>query len=69
MLIMGSFNYIDYHGLMFPKESHNEKSLEYFEKFNLNDDDLIAITYPKSGKVFFLWFVFVFMALGIVKKH
>lgn len=54
---------------MFPKESHNEKSLEYFEKFNLNDDDLIAITYPKSGKVFFLWFVFVFMALGIVKKH
>ncbi|XP_057196921.1 sulfotransferase family 2, cytosolic sulfotransferase 3 isoform X1 [Triplophysa rosa] len=49
MLIMGSVNYMYYHGLMFPKESHNENSLEYFEKFNLNDDDVIAITYPKSG--------------------
>lgn len=35
---------------MLPKENHNENSLEYFEKFIQNDDDVIAITYPKSGK-------------------
>ncbi|KAL2084470.1 hypothetical protein ACEWY4_019988 [Coilia grayii] len=41
--------YIKYHGLLCPKETHSEDSLKYLEGFNMRDDDVIAITYPKSG--------------------
>ncbi|KAL2084471.1 hypothetical protein ACEWY4_019989 [Coilia grayii] len=43
--------YIKYRGLLCPKETHSEDSLKYFEGFNTRDDDVIAITYPKSGTV------------------
>lgn len=42
--------YLIYHGLLCPKETHSPESLKYFEEFNVRDDDVIAITYPKSGK-------------------
>lgn len=42
--------YLIYHGLMLPKISHSWESLSYFEKFDFKDDDVIAVTYPKSGK-------------------
>lgn len=40
---------MDYHGLPLPRIAHNEDSLEYFEKFEVQDDDIFAVTYPKSG--------------------
>ncbi|XP_052000556.1 sulfotransferase 2B1-like isoform X2 [Xyrauchen texanus] len=46
---MESVKYIDYHGLMCPKESHSKHSFRYFEKFNVMDNDVVIITYPKSG--------------------
>ncbi|KAI5611996.1 sulfotransferase family 2, cytosolic sulfotransferase 3 [Silurus asotus] len=38
-----------YHGLYLPKIAHTEDSLKYFESFKFQDDDVIAVTYPKSG--------------------
>ncbi|XP_051577142.1 sulfotransferase family 2, cytosolic sulfotransferase 3 isoform X2 [Myxocyprinus asiaticus] len=46
---MESVKYIDYHGLMCPKESHSKHSFRYFEKFSVMDNDVFIITYPKSG--------------------
>ncbi|XP_041964398.1 sulfotransferase 2B1-like [Alosa sapidissima] len=42
-------NYLNYHGLPLPRIAHSEDSLKYFESFQVNDDDVFAITYPKSG--------------------
>ncbi|KAK3515336.1 hypothetical protein QTP70_017191, partial [Hemibagrus guttatus] len=41
--------YLLYHGLLLTKISHTDESLKYFESFQVQDDDVIAITYPKSG--------------------
>ncbi|KAK3541657.1 hypothetical protein QTP86_034662 [Hemibagrus guttatus] len=41
--------YLLYHGLLLPKIVHTDESLKYFESFQVQDDDVIAITYPKSG--------------------
>ncbi|XP_058232315.1 LOW QUALITY PROTEIN: sulfotransferase 2B1-like [Hemibagrus wyckioides] len=38
-----------YHGLLLPTISHTDESLKYFESFQVQDDDVIAVTYPKSG--------------------
>lgn len=43
-----------HHGLMFPKETHSQESLTYFaQQFTFQDDDAIAVTYPKSGQCAF----------------
>ncbi|XP_026851829.2 sulfotransferase 2B1-like isoform X1 [Electrophorus electricus] len=41
--------YLVYHGLFLPKVAHSENSLNYFETFVVQDDDIFIISYPKSG--------------------
>ncbi|MCI4391297.1 hypothetical protein PGIGA_G00132390 [Pangasianodon gigas] len=41
--------YMLYKGLLLPKIVHTEDSLKYFESFDVQDDDVFAVTYPKSG--------------------
>ena len=41
--------YLDFHGYMLPKSAHTAESLEFAQKFKFKDDDVIAVTYPKSG--------------------
>ncbi|XP_075937533.1 sulfotransferase family 2, cytosolic sulfotransferase 3 [Anarhichas minor] len=48
---MSSVEYIQYHGLLLPPLAHNMESLEYAEKFSVEDSDVFAVTYPKSGTI------------------
>uniref|UniRef100_A0A8C6SQ13 Sulfotransferase n=1 Tax=Neogobius melanostomus TaxID=47308 RepID=A0A8C6SQ13_9GOBI len=42
--------YIQYHGLFFSKEAHSVNSLKFAQEFSF-ENDVIAVTYPKSGTV------------------
>ncbi|XP_030638263.1 sulfotransferase 2B1-like [Chanos chanos] len=44
-----SDKYYIYHGLLLPSIAHSNESLKYMEKFQVQDNDIFAITYPKSG--------------------
>nr|XP_008115266.1 PREDICTED: bile salt sulfotransferase [Anolis carolinensis] len=42
--------YFTYKGVLFPTMSSSEKTLNYVEKeFQMLDDDIVTVTYPKSG--------------------
>ncbi|XP_019220618.1 sulfotransferase family cytosolic 2B member 1 isoform X2 [Oreochromis niloticus] len=43
--------YLRYHGLIVPKETHSYESLEFAQGFKFEDDDVLAVTYPKSGTI------------------
>lgn len=47
--IMSSIEYIYYRGVMLPPLAHTEESLEYARNFSVEDTDVFAVTYPKSG--------------------
>uniref|UniRef100_A0A1A7Z1V5 Sulfotransferase n=1 Tax=Iconisemion striatum TaxID=60296 RepID=A0A1A7Z1V5_9TELE len=38
-------------GLLFPKETHSVESLKFAHEFKFKDDDVVALTYPKSGTI------------------
>ncbi|MCJ8745523.1 hypothetical protein PDJAM_G00131200 [Pangasius djambal] len=41
--------YMVYHGFCLPKLAYTVDSLSYFESFQVQDDDIFVITYPKFG--------------------
>lgn len=48
---MSASSYIEYHGLLLPPIAHTAESLDYAKNFSVEDTDVLAVTYPKSGKV------------------
>ncbi|XP_027141938.1 sulfotransferase family 2, cytosolic sulfotransferase 3 isoform X1 [Larimichthys crocea] len=43
--------YLQYHGLLLPKETHSPESLKFVRKYTFSDSDVLAVTYPKSGTI------------------
>ncbi|KAM4633223.1 sulfotransferase 2B1-like [Polymixia lowei] len=41
--------YLLYHGLLLPKETHTTDSLKFAQELKFHDDDILTVTYPKSG--------------------
>ncbi|XP_066533511.1 sulfotransferase family 2, cytosolic sulfotransferase 3 isoform X2 [Hoplias malabaricus] len=46
---MESGKYLIYHGIMLPTETHDHESIKYFENFQFQDQDIICVSFPKSG--------------------
>lgn len=42
-----------FRGLLLPKETHSSESLKFAQEFTFKDDDVVAVTCPKSGQCFF----------------
>uniref|UniRef100_A0A8C6SAG1 Sulfotransferase n=1 Tax=Neogobius melanostomus TaxID=47308 RepID=A0A8C6SAG1_9GOBI len=49
--IMLSVQYVNYRDLLLPPIAHTKESLEFAENFSVEDTDVFAVTYPKSGTV------------------
>lgn len=45
--------FLSFHGLMLPKETHDFESLTFAHDFTFKDNDVLAVTYPKSGQFAF----------------
>ncbi|KAK2844251.1 hypothetical protein Q5P01_010910 [Channa striata] len=48
---MSSEMYMLYGGILLPRETHSSESLEFAQGFSFKDDDVLLVTYPKSGTV------------------
>lgn len=55
---MSSPEYIQYRGILVPPSSHTLETLEYAQKFSVEDTDVFAVTYPKSGSVSILCIIY-----------
>lgn len=50
--IMATDMFLSFHGLLLPKETHDPGSLKFAQDFTFKDNDVLAVTYPKSGQCF-----------------
>lgn len=48
---MTSIQYVQYRDLLLPPVAHTKESLEFAENFAVEDTDVFAVTYPKSGTI------------------
>ncbi|XP_028985856.1 sulfotransferase family 2, cytosolic sulfotransferase 3 isoform X2 [Betta splendens] len=48
---MSSPQYIQFHDILVPSQAHSRESLEYAQNFSVEDTDVLAVTYPKSGTI------------------
>ncbi|XP_060094124.1 sulfotransferase 2B1-like [Heteronotia binoei] len=61
---MSSVAYFTHKGIPFPMQVHTEESINYVEnEFQVQDDDIFSITYPKSGSH---WMSEI---LGLIQKN